>query len=156
MRGHLRQRGDSWELRAFVGRDPTTGRKKYPTRSFRGTKRAAESELSKLVTEVVKGGLSAQDTTVGDLVSRWFAMVELELSPSTARGYRRLIKTYSIPALGPIPLARLRPAQLDAFYGELRHHGGKAGQPLAPASIRQVHGIVPRAFSQGSAGAGFQ
>jgi len=39
MRGHIRQRGDTWELRAYVGRDPVTGRKKYLTRTFRGGKR---------------------------------------------------------------------------------------------------------------------
>jgi integrase len=52
MRGHIRQRGDTWELRAYVGRDPVTGRKKYLTRTFRGGKRASEEALTKFVVEV--------------------------------------------------------------------------------------------------------
>ncbi len=71
MRGQLRQRGDAWELRALAGRDPATGRKKYVTLTFHGSKRAAESELSKLVAEASRGGLSAQDTTLEELLSRW-------------------------------------------------------------------------------------
>jgi integrase len=149
VRGHLRRRGDAWELRVFVGRDPITQRKKTVTRTFRGTKRAAESELSKLVAGVACGGLSAQDTTVGDLVDRWFAMAETELSPSTVRGDERLIRTHIRPALGSVPLARLRAAQLDAFYGKLRESGGVNGRPLSAASVRQVHAIVRRALSQG-------
>jgi integrase len=149
MRGHLRQRGEAWELRAFVGRDPISGRKKYLTRTFHGTKRAAESELSKLVAEVLSGGMAAQDTTVGDLVERWFAAAERDLSPSTARGYERLIRTHIVPALGAVPLARLRTPQLDSFYGKLRESGGANGRPLSPASVRQVHAIVRRALSQG-------
>ena len=36
MKGHVRRRGNSWELRAYVGVDPTTGRAKYLTLTFRG------------------------------------------------------------------------------------------------------------------------
>jgi hypothetical protein len=36
MKGHLRQRGNAWELRAYVGVDPLTNRKKYLTQTFRG------------------------------------------------------------------------------------------------------------------------
>jgi hypothetical protein len=48
MRGHMRQRGDVWELRVYVGRDPVSGRKKTLTRTFRGGKREAEEALCAL------------------------------------------------------------------------------------------------------------
>ncbi|MGI9119606.1 MAG: Arm DNA-binding domain-containing protein, partial [Acidimicrobiales bacterium] len=50
--GHIRKRGNSWELIAYAGRDPLTGRKHYVTRSFKGTKREAEQAVARLVTEV--------------------------------------------------------------------------------------------------------
>ncbi|MGO9912955.1 MAG: tyrosine-type recombinase/integrase [Acidimicrobiales bacterium] len=149
MRGHLRQRGESWELRVFVGNDPVTGRKKYITRTFRGSKRDAESALSKLVAAASTGGLAAQDTTVGDLVDRWFEMAKSELSPSTAKEYERIITLQLRPALGSVRLARLRPAQLDTLYAKLRAGGGRNGRPLSPASVRQVHAVIRRALSQG-------
>ncbi len=65
MRGHLRQRGEAWELRAYAGVDPITNRQKYVTRTFRGGKREAEEALARLVTEVSGGSHAAQDTTVG-------------------------------------------------------------------------------------------
>lgn len=43
MAGSIRQRGkQSWEVRAFVGKDPVTGKKQYATKTIRGEKRDAE------------------------------------------------------------------------------------------------------------------
>src|SRR5579871_3265390 len=80
MRGHLRLRGDVWELRAYAGRDPVSGRKLYRTRSFRGGKREAEDALAKFVQEVT-GDHTSRDATVGDLVARWFELAKADLSP---------------------------------------------------------------------------
>jgi integrase len=48
-----------------------------------------------------------------------------------------------------VPLARLRTAQLDRFYGQLREKGGQGGKPLSAATVRQVHAIIRRALQQG-------
>lgn len=149
MRGHLRQRGNAWELRAYAGVDPITNRQKYVTRTFRGGKRDAEEALARLVTEVSDGGQAAQDTTVGDLLCQWLDLAKPELSPSTARGYEWIIATHVLPTLGKVPLARLKAAQLDRFYAKLRDEGGQDGKPLSAATVRQVHAIVRRALHQG-------
>jgi len=149
MRGHLRKRGDVWELRAYEGRDPISDRKLYRTRSFRGTKRDAEAALAQLVLEVTGTAPSARDATVGDLVAEWFELAKADLSPSTARGYEVSIRRYIVPALGSVPLAQLRPVQLDQLYARLRSGEAPATQPLATATIRLVHAIVRRALQQG-------
>ncbi len=148
MRGHLRERGDAWELRAYVGRDPVTGREKYKTRTFRGGKRAAEAELARFVTEVAGGGHGAGDTTLTELIQRWLDLVREDLSPSTVRGYERIIRCYIDPAVGKVPLNKLRTDQLDGFYGQLRESGGEGGTPLSPATIRQTHAVIRRALHQ--------
>ena len=68
MKGHVRRRGSSWELRAYVGVDPTTNRTEYLTRTFRGGKREADEALARFVTEVSSGGHAAKDTTLKDSV----------------------------------------------------------------------------------------
>ncbi|MDA8039517.1 MAG: tyrosine-type recombinase/integrase [Actinomycetota bacterium] len=149
MKGHLRKRGEAWELRAYAGRDPVTKRQTYVTRTFRGGKREAQDALAKLVTEVAGGGQAAQDTTVGDLIRAWLDLAGRELSPTTSRGYEWIVKTYISPTLGSVPLAKLRPAQLDRFYARLRDEGGHDGKPLSAATVRQVHAIIRRALQQG-------
>jgi hypothetical protein len=84
MRGHLRQRGDAWELCVFAGR------KRYGTRTFRGPKRAAEDALARFVTEVAGMLPTARDVTVGEpgvggpamtsfMMSAWSVELEPEI-----------------------------------------------------------------------------
>ena len=148
MRGHMRQRGDAWELRAYVGKDPVTGREKYKTLTFRGGKRAAEAELARFVTEVSGGGHGAGDTTLAELIQRWLELVQDDLSPSTVRGYERIIRCYINPAVGKVHLNKLRTDQLDRFYAHLRESGGADGSPLSPATVRQTHAVIRRALNQ--------
>jgi hypothetical protein len=97
MRGHIRQRGDTWELRAYVGRDPVTGRKKYLTRTFRGGKWAAEEALTKFVVEV--GGEVVVDSAGAVRVVGWrvsYAMGPLEMK---ARIAEMNAERHDVPAI---------------------------------------------------------
>ncbi|HEY5111507.1 MAG TPA: site-specific integrase [Acidimicrobiales bacterium] len=149
MMDHIRQRGSAWELRAYSGTDPVTGRKKYVTRTVRGSRKEAERALVHLLVEVTGGAHAASDATVTDLVLRWFELAKPELSPSTIRGYERIINNHILPILGKTKISRLKAAQIDHFYAMLRDRGGVGGGPLSPASVRQVHAILRRALQQG-------
>ncbi|HTU38285.1 MAG TPA: site-specific integrase [Acidimicrobiales bacterium] len=144
----MRKRGGAWELRAYVGRDPVTGRQTYTTRTFRGGKREAEAELARFVTQVAGGGHGAGDTTLSELIDHWLELAHDELSPSTLRGYERIIRSYIRPTIGKTPLNRLRTDRLDRFYTQLREKGGEQGGPLSPATVRQTHAVIRRALTQ--------
>ncbi len=62
------------------------------------------------------------------------------------RGY---IDRSLLPTIGDRQLSKLKTAEIDAFYKRLREAGGVDGGPLAPATVRRIHGIVRRALSQG-------
>jgi integrase len=149
MKGHLRKRGEAWELRAYAGRDPVSGREVYRTRTYRGGKRDAEDALAKFVQEMAGGAHASRDTTVGDLVAQWFELAKADLSPSTVFGYQNYIRRYIEPTLGSVPLAKLRVAQLDQLYAQLRKGDGPTGRPLATATVRRVHAVLRRALQQG-------
>jgi hypothetical protein len=149
MKGHLRKRANAWELRAFAGRDPVTGRRIYRTRTFRGTRGDAEAALARLVLEVGSGGRASLDATVGELIRQWFELAQPDLSPSTVRGYERTIRVYLLPHLGDTPVGRLKVSDIDRLYARLRSGGGAQGAPLATATVRQAHAILRRALQQG-------
>ena len=149
MAGSIRQRGErSWELRVFAGRDPETRRKQYISRTVRGGRRQAEKELARLVAEVDDGLITASPGTVGELVERWYAKGELEWSPTTAEGYRSLLDRRIIPQWGETQLRRLKAADLDAWYAELRRSGGPGGRPLAANSVKRIHAVLRTALGQ--------
>lgn len=89
MRGHLRRRGDAWELRAYAGRDPASGREIYRTRTYRGGKRDAEDALAKFVQEVCGSAGTTRDATVGTLVEQWFALAKADFPLRQFAGTRR-------------------------------------------------------------------
>jgi integrase len=148
MSGHLRERTPgSWELRAYQGRDPLTRRKKYATRTFKGTRREANKALAQFVTQTATATVATQGT-FGELIERWYAIAAPDWAPNTRKEHRRIIDRY-LPPITAIRLERLRTADLDSFYSSLRRHGGTAGRPLAPATVHRIHVVVRRALEQG-------
>jgi integrase len=79
----------------------------------------------------------------------WFAQAAQDFSPTTVKETRGFIDRSLLPGLGERPLSKLTPAELDAFYRRLREAGGVDGRPLAPATVRRIHGILRRALAQG-------
>jgi hypothetical protein len=42
MKGFIRQRGDAWELKVYLGADPVTGKQRHASRTVRAVKREAD------------------------------------------------------------------------------------------------------------------
>ncbi|MCP4967117.1 MAG: site-specific integrase [bacterium] len=149
MKGFMRKRGASWELRVFLGYDPVTGKQRYASRTVRGGKRDAQRVLAEMVTEAERGLTPRSASTVGELLEAWFELAAADFSPTTVKETRGFIDRSLLPGLGERKLAKLKPAEIDTFYQHLRTAGGVGGRPLAPSTIRRIHGILRRALAQG-------
>jgi integrase len=143
MRGHVQQRGaTSWRIKAYVGRDDT-GRKRYVTKTIRGTRREADGELARLIVEVDEGRhMGAPPITVNELLDRWLRGKQHNVEPSTIRSYTWLATTYLRPAIGHRKLAALRPMELDQLYASLRESG------LSSRTVRMCHTVMRQALEQ--------
>jgi integrase len=132
-----------WELRAFAGADPLTGRKQYRTRTFRGTKRQASSALAVLVTEVDGGVVEPKKCTVAELLDAWLDHIEhVGRSPSTLYGYRRLVRQLPEGFLG-LPIGKVTPKVLDDLYRFLSKQTTRK-----PATVLRFHSVLRAAFHQ--------
>jgi integrase len=150
MAGSIRQRGkQSWEVRAFAGKDAETGKKRYVTKTIRGERREAEVALGRLLAEIDDGQHAVRAGTVGELCGRWYSHAAPDLSPAVAAEYRRLLDKRILPRWSDTPLRRLRTADLDQWYGELRRSGAAGGKPLAPNTVMRSHAVLRRALAQG-------
>ncbi|WP_083914330.1 tyrosine-type recombinase/integrase [Ilumatobacter nonamiensis] len=148
MKGHLRQRGDSWEARVYVGKDVLSGKERYATRTIHGSKKEAERVLNRLLVDAERGTAAKTGANVGELLMTWFEFARHDFSPKTVRETRGFIDRDLVPALGDVPLTRVTAAMLDKYYAALRSGEGRE-RPLAPATIRRIHGILRRALQQG-------
>jgi len=143
MRGNVEQRGDGrWRLRVFLGRE--NGRTKHATRSFRGTKRQAETELAKFVADVERNQVAVRHSgSLQDLLNRWLDAIDQDRSRYTMKEYRRLVERNIGPApIGSERLDKLTGARLDAFYGALREQG------LSSESVRRHHALLHTALGR--------
>lgn len=148
MKGSMRKRGDSWELRVFVGRDPVTQRDRYVTRSVRGGKRLAQRELAALVAEVGSGASVATSASVNDLLDRWWATASGGWSASTRVQNESAMRSHIRPMLGAYKLAQLTAADVDRWYSELQEKPGRTGSNLSAATVVRVGGVLRSALGQ--------
>ena len=110
MQGHIRKQGrGSWELKFDLGRDPLTGRRitKYVT--FRGTKRKAQDELTRLLAHRDEGGyVDPTKMTLGEYLRHWLAAdIDRRVAARTAARHREIVENNIIPRLGGVPMRKL-------------------------------------------------
>lgn len=146
-RGSIRQRGrDSWQLRVYVGTDPETGRQRWATQTVHGSQRFARRQLEDLVEEAGRAQVHAG--TLGELLDRWFDAASPGWAVTTRGHTRSVTDCYLKPHLGHLYVAKLTTVDIDDFYGHLLRAGGRDYQPLAPGTVRRVHGVLHRALAQ--------
>ena len=135
--GSMRERPEGsgrWELRVYGG----------GTRTFRGKRRDAEKALARFVTEVEEGrAVAGQGRTVATLANAWFDARSSVWSPATVGGYRRFLDKVFLPALGAMPLSRIRTEHIDGFYADRRRAGA------TETTIRRHHSAISPMFNQG-------
>lgn len=153
MKGHIRRRGDdSWAVVIYVGKD-AAGKDKYRWYSVKGTKKQAEAKLAELLNSMNQGAyVEPSRLTVGEYLKKWLAeAAKPTVKPKTYEWYRQTCELHLIPELGKIPLARLRPLDLQSYFTRALsfHQRGKEKRPLlSPTSVRGHYRILHRALEQ--------
>lgn len=144
------QRQDRFYVVAYDGLDPLAGRERrrwHPVGRDRAEAEtiAAHINSQRVPAPPAKGG----PTTLGEfLATTWLPAKRRDVRATTAYRYAWFVERYVNPAIGDIPLRRLRGDHLDAFYESLATSGGRHGDGLAPKTVLEVHMIVRAALDQ--------
>jgi integrase len=150
MQGHIRKRGKgSWAVVVDLGRDPSTGRRRQLWRSVQGTRRAAEALLVQLLHQRETGiDQSPGKLSVADYLECWLRDYAKEnTAPKTYRSYADIVRRHLRLALGSLPLTRLRPQHIQAYYSHALRAGrldGRGG--LSAMSVLHHHQVLHRAL----------
>ncbi len=124
MKGSMRERSKGvWELRVYAGRDPVSKRPRQISRTFHGGKRAASTELSRLVAEASDGRMGGTNATVETLLDAWLASAKATVSGSSYAVYERTADLLKTTDLSLVRLNRLGAHDIDAAYAQLRDKG---------------------------------
>lgn len=145
---YIVQRKDRFYVVAYDGIDPLTGRERrrwLPVGHNRGEANAIAGRLAseRVAPPPAKGGPINLGHFLSDI---WLPMKRRHVRATTAYRYAWFVERYVKPAVGEIPLRRLRSDHLDGLYESLAATGGRTGDGLAPKTILEVHMIIRAAL----------
>ena len=127
---------------------PGSPRKQVKRRGFR-TKRDAEDALQRLLLDnTARRQAGATRITLDEFLEQhWLPTKAPSVRPATLHGYRKVIENSISPALGQQRLSTITRRDLEQLYAALATGGGRNGQPLAPKTVRNIHGVIHSALA---------
>jgi integrase len=146
---YIIQRKARFYVVSYDGVDPLTGKERRRWHPVGHDRTEAEACAARLDNDhapplPVKGG----PITLGRfLTDTWMPQKRRHVRATTAYRYAWFIERYVNPAIGDVPLRRLRADHLDTFYESLATSGGRDRQGLAPKTVLEVHMIVRAALN---------
>ena len=154
MAGSIEKRGkNSYRLTVSEGFD-LNGKPIIHRKTVHGTKKDAEVELAKFVTEVQNGlvvdGKSLKFSEFVEIWKRDYG--SKELAPSTYKRYCRILETRLLPYFGHFYLNKIKPTDIMRFYDLLEkdtqlvrkkgNNGQKNKRPLSGKTILEHHRLI--------------
>ena len=148
-----------WEAQVTVGADPGTGRQLRKTYTGKTQKEVREKMQAAAVAVQDGDFFEPSRMTVSQWLDLWLEEYSADWKYMTKQKYETVCRVHLKPALGATKLAKLTAPQIQRFYNELGRSGkvtrkkdakGKESErrePLAPKSIRLVHGILSKALN---------
>lgn len=147
LKGHIRKRGQSWELIVPIGKYPN-GRTRYGSRTHKGTRREAQSVLATWIHEV-ETGLTVESTrlTFGAYCDKWLAFKASQVNQGrikkrTYDNYAEKLRLHVLPTLQLVPLSKVLPLHIE----EVLSRGYEQG--LSSRSVQHVYRIVFQCLRQ--------
>ena len=150
MKGHIRERSPGCWAIILDARDPLTGHRKRRWHSFKGTKRQAQFECARLISEIQRGiHTEPNKITVAEFMERWLTTVRPNVAPRTLERYAEIVRTYIRPVLGATPLAKLQPAAISVAYAAALTGGRRKGTGgLSARTVHHMHRVLKQALGQ--------
>ena len=130
-------------------------RQQLRRRGFATKKEAKDAEAAVIADQARGTFVRPSRVTLGAfLLDEWLPAKVGGLRPSTANSYDRMIRLYVIPNIGSAELATVDGSMLNGLYGRLLTEGRTEtrrglGAGLSPKTVRNVHGVLARAFRDG-------
>jgi len=144
MAGQIIKRGDKiWLVRIYMGCD-ANGKRRYLNKTIKGTKKDADTYLSKTVTAISTGTfVEPSPLTVKDYLDKWLqTAARPRVAERTFDSYSELISRYVTEDSGSRKLSDLRPLHIQKLYAEMQERG------LSARTVRYFHAVLSSALKQ--------
>ena len=154
MAGSIEKRGKSSYRLIVSGGYNMEGKHIRYTKTVHGTKKEAEIELAKFVSEIQNGivveGKALRFAEFTEMWKRDYA--SKELAPCTQRRYYRMLNSRILPYFGRMYIAKIKPTDIMRFYDilskdtqlerSIKKKGIKNKKPLSSKTILEHHRLI--------------
>jgi integrase len=150
MKGHIRERSlGHWAIVLDVS-DPETGKRKRKWHSFRGTKREAQIECARIVSNRSLGTyVEPSKLRLNQFLELWLEHMRSQVAPRTFERYGDIARKNIAPLLGNVSLMKLQPAQISGAYAKALSEGRRDGKGgLSASTVRYMHSVLREALGQ--------
>jgi integrase len=148
MAGSIKQRSEgSFSLIIDLPRERGEKRRQRWV-TFKGTKRAAEKELARLITELEDGKhVDVSKLTVGQWIEQWIeagapGRRQKKVNQRTLERYGQLLRTHVKPVLGNRLLQKVKATEIDKLYSDMAD-----ASVIAPRTQHHVHTVLSSCLS---------
>ena len=137
MRGHVRKRGNKWNIVIYVGIDKETGKSRYKWFSGYDSQRAAEHDLPKKIQEAEAGEFSVArlETTLSSLLAEWSTDKQMQVRSTTWASYAAPLRRIE-ERFGRFQIGKITVREVQGWYGEL------IGSGLSARTVQIVHTLL--------------
>jgi integrase len=149
MKGHIRERSPGHWAIVIDARD-AAGKRKRRWHSFAGTKRAAQVECARLITEIERGtAVEPSRQSVAAFLERWLDHMRGQVAPRTHERYGELARLHLVPLLGGLTLSKMQPAHISQAYAKALTSGRRDGTGgLSARTVTHMHRVLREALQQ--------
>ncbi|MGG0727252.1 tyrosine-type recombinase/integrase [Bacillus paramycoides] len=117
MKGHIRKRGSKYCIVVDIGPDPETGKRRQKWFSGYKTKKEAEKDVAKKITELNEGTfLEPSKITLKEYLYEWLEIKKMSIQKSTYDVYKSFINTHIVSSIGMVPLSKLNVMHIQKCY----------------------------------------
>jgi integrase len=124
------------DMPAEAGKRRTMRRGGFPTKA------AASKALADVTTRAAAGVRVDDRETVAAFLERWLQVKASEAKPTTLRSYRAHVEKVIVPAIGYVPIERLRAEHVEQLLVD-------AAAGRGPVTVRRIHATLRSALSYG-------
>ena len=153
--GHLRKRTNkngsvSYQLTAEGDRDPLSGKRERKYKTVTGTKKQAEAELRKMISELEAGNISTPSAMkLAAWMDTWLNTYLPNIEQTTKDDYEAKINLYIKSALGHIPLKSIKNEDIQIWVNNLKDKGVAPNyKGLGAKTIRNAYNLLNPALEK--------
>ena len=138
-----------WEARYTIGYD-ADGKQVQKTVTAK-TQAECVQKLNDLISEygtIQQKPVISGTVLVKDWLNTWKTDYLNHVTSGTAFEYGRKIELYIVPAIGDIPLNKLKNHDIQGMINRMIESRNRRGEPLSPKTVKDTYGVLHKALAQ--------